>query len=384
MTEQVDIAIIGSGPSGATAAFQLADKGYRVALIEKETLPRYKTCGGGLVFRGRKMLPFELDNSIDKEFKTIDVYFTGQDIHLRSQRDIPIVSMVMRDRFDSFIVEEARKKGLLLLEGHKLTAMSFGSGKILLTTSGTQIEARFVIAADGALSPTAKLAGWKEDTRYLVPALEYEVEVDAATFARLKDEARFDVDFVPKGYAWNFPKKNHLSIGVASFKRSKIDLRKAYRDYLQLLGIREENILKEEAHGYQIPVSCRKDGFVKNNVFLTGDAAGFADPLTAEGISNSIYSGMLVADALIESELDPSRAEKLYLAKLEEKLLPELKTAAFLSKLFYNQVKIRNYFIKKSGNRFSDYLTDVFTGEKHYPKDLVRTVRKKIRETVFS
>lgn len=380
---QADIAIIGSGPSGAAAAFKLADSGYSVVIIEKEYLPRYKTCGGGLVFRGRKMLPFDLAPSIDKEFKTIDIYFTGQDIHLRSERDIPIVSMVMRDSFDRQIVQEAQKKGVQLLEGHKLTAMRFENGKIQLITSGAEIEVKFVIAADGALGPSAKLAGWTEDTRYLVPALEYEVEVKPETFSRLENEARFDVDFVPQGYAWNFPKKSHLSIGVASFKRSKIDLRKSYRDYLDLLGIRQEDIVSEQSHGYQIPVSCRRDGFVKNNVFLTGDAAGFADPLTAEGISNAIYSGLLAAEALTESKLDAQEAEKLYLAKLEEKLLPELKTADFLAKLFYNQVKIRNYFIKKSGTRFSDFLTDVFTGERHYPKDLVKTVRRKIKSSIF-
>jgi len=381
--EQFDIAIIGSGPSGATAAFKLADQGYAVVIIEKEHLPRYKTCGGGLVFRGRQMLPFDLESCIDREFTAIDVYFSGQDLHLRSTKETPTVSMVMRDQFDLKIVQEAQKKGIKLLENHKVTKLDFGGEYIAITTSQGQIQARFIIAADGALGQTAKLAGWKEDTRYLVPALEYEVEVDEKTFKRLKDEARFDVDFVPKGYAWNFPKKKHLSIGVVSMKRTKIDLKQTYREYLELLDIKPENILVEEAHGYQIPVAMRKDGFVKNNVFLIGDAAGFADPLTAEGISNAIYSGILAAEALSESKLDPVLAEKLYLEKLEQKLLPELKTAEFLASLFYNQTKIRNYFIRKSGKRFSDYLTDVFTGEKSYPKNLAKLVRRKIRESVF-
>jgi geranylgeranyl reductase family protein len=377
-----DVTIIGTGPAGATAAFKLAEKGISVALIEKETLPRYKTCGGGLVFRGKKMLPFNIDQAIDSEFKTIDIYFSGQNLHLQSTRDFPIVSMVMRDKFDSLIVEEARKKGVTLFENNKLVDLKFGEN-ISVHTSQTEIKTKFVIAADGALSLTAKLAGWKEDTRYLIPALEYEVELKPEVFERLRHEARFDIDFIPQGYAWSFPKKNHLSLGVASSLRTKLNLKKYYSDYVEFLGITKEHIVQEAAHGFQIPVSRRKDDFVKNNVFLIGDAAGFADPITAEGISNSIYSGILAAEAIAEAELDSKLAEKIYIDKIHEKLIPELKTAEFLAKIFYKKVKIRNFMIKQSGNKFCEYMTDIFVGDRYYPKDLKKTVRKKIKEIIF-
>ena len=90
-----------------------------------------------------------------------------------------------------------------------------------------------------------------------------------------------------------------------------------------------------EFHGFQIPVTPRTDNYVRKGVFLVGDAAGFADPVTAEGISNAILSGNMAADAIIESELDLLIAEKLYNEKLEENLLPELKTGVKLAKLFY-------------------------------------------------
>jgi geranylgeranyl reductase family protein len=377
-----DVTIIGTGPAGATAAFKLAEKGISVALIEKETLPRYKTCGGGLVFRGKKMLPFNIDQAIDSEFKTIDIYFSGQNLHLQSTRDFPIVSMVMRDKFDSLIVEEARKKGVTLFENNKLVDLKIEEN-ISIVTSQTEIKTKFVIAADGALSSTAKLAGWKEDTRYLIPALEYEVELKPEVFERLKHEARFDIDFIPQGYAWSYPKKNHLSLGVGSFLRTRMNLKKYYSDYVEFLGITKEDIVHESAHGFQIPVSRRKDDFVKNNVFLIGDAAGFADPITAEGISNSIYSGILAAEAIAEAELDSKLAEKKYIDKIHEKLIPELKTAEFLAKIFYKKVKIRNFMIKQSGNKFCEYMTDIFVGERYYPKDLKKTVRKKIKEIIF-
>ncbi len=377
-----DVIVIGTGPSGASAAFKLAEGGLSVALIEKEKLPRYKTCGGGLVFRGRKMLPFDIQTVVDTEFHNIDLYFKGQTTSLKSPKDFPVISMVMRDKFDELIVNHAKKLGVTLFEEHSLVNLKF-EDTIKVITDKNELEAKFVIAADGALSKTAKLAGWSEDTRYLIPALEYEVEVKPEVFERLKTEARFDVDFIPKGYAWSFPKKNHLSLGVASFKRSKLNLKKIYNDYLEFLEIKAEDIIIEHAHGFQIPVSCRKDGFVKNNVFLIGDAAGFADPITAEGISNAIYSGNLAAEAIVESKLDGKLAEKLYLEKLNQKLLPELKTSALLAKFFYNQEKIRNLFFKKYGQRFSDYMTDIFTGEKTYPQDIMKKIRTKMKEMIF-
>lgn len=379
MNQLFDVAIIGSGPSGAIAAYKLAEKGFSVIIIEKEEIPRYKTCGGGLVARGKNMIPFDISSVIDSEFKEIDIHFSKQNIHLKSRRKEPIVSMVMRDKFDELIVLEAKKLGVILKDKHKLLCLDF-SENIKLTTNQEEFYSKFVIAADGALSQTAKLAGWKTDTRYLVPALEYELSIKPELFDKIKLEARFDVDFIPQGYAWCFPKKNHLSIGVASLKRSKLNLRQYFKEYLEVLNINQDDIISEAAHGFQVPITHRDDGFVKNNVFLVGDTAGFADPITAEGISNAIYSGILAAESLIESNLDSEKAKSLYIEKLNQKLLPELKTANYIAKIFYKQVTIRNFLIKRSGDQFSDFITDIFMGTRSYPNDLVKVAKKKIKK----
>ncbi|WP_272148772.1 geranylgeranyl reductase family protein [Tenacibaculum aiptasiae] len=375
-----DVAVIGSGPSGASTAFHLAKQGISTVIIEKETLPRYKTCGGGFVYRGRKDLPFDITEVVEKEFHTVDVYL-GKKLHFKTHREKPTISMIMRDSFDNLITKKAKEFGATLLENHKLKGLSFDNNVITLETSQGNLTANFVIAADGALSPTAKLAGWKEDTRKLIPALEYEVEVSEEDFERLSKEVRFDIDAIPFGYAWSFPKKNHLSLGVASARRTKINLKKFYKEYLQTLGI--NNIVSESQHGFQIPVAPRTDGFVKNNVFLIGDAAGFADPITAEGISNAIYSGKLAAEAIIESNKDFELAGKLYEEKLENTLLPEIKTGLWLAKWFYEQKTIRNLLLSKYGQHFSEAMADVFHGDRNYPKDVKASIKKKIKSLVF-
>lgn len=376
-----DVAIIGSGPAGASAAFELSKKGISTVIIEKEILPRYKVCGGGLVYRGRKSIPFDVSSVIDREFYEIDTHFSNTNIKLTTKRDTPIISMIMRDAFDNLIVEKAKENGVTLLQNHKVTDITFGEMQTIHTSEG-DIQTKFIIAGDGALSPIAKIAGWKE-TRTVIPALEYEIKVPHADFERLSKNVRFDVDAIPYGYGWCFPKKNHLSVGVAVLvkKKEKIDLKKYYSEYLKALGINE--ILNEEAHGFVIPVSPRTDTFVQKNVFLIGDSAGLADPIVAEGISNSIVSGILAAKSIAESNLDPLKAAELYQQKLEERILPEIRTGVTITKFFYEKKMLRNIIIKKYGQLFSDAMTDIFLGFRTYPKDYKAAIRRKIKETIF-
>jgi geranylgeranyl reductase family protein len=376
-----DVAIIGSGPAGASAAIKLAENGISTVIIEKETLPRYKTCGGGFAYRGRRKMPFDVSDVVEKEFFRLDAFFKNAGKHVFSERTEPIISMVMRDDFDKFLVDKAKEKGITLLEDHKLKNITFEENIVLHTTQG-DVNAKFVIAADGVLSATAKLTGW-EETRLLIPALEYEVEVHKEDFERLSKSVRLDFDAIPKGYGWSFPKKNHLSIGLVSFKKIKVDFKQLYREYLtDTLGIKE--VISEQMYGFQIPVSPRTDGFVKKNVFLVGDAAGFADPLSAEGISNAIFSGVMAAEALIEGGLDSKLSAEIYNEKLNESLIPELKTGVRLSKLFYENEKIRNFLIKKYGNKICEAMTQILTGERTYPKDVNKQIKRKLRNVIFS
>jgi geranylgeranyl reductase family protein len=376
-----DVAIIGSGPAGASAAVKLAERGISTVIIEKEILPRYKTCGGGFAYRGRSKMPFDVSEVVEKEFFRVDAFFKKSGVHVFSERSAPVISMVMRDDFDKFLVDKAKEKGITLLENHKLKDITFEENIVLHTSQGV-INTKFVIAADGALSATAKLTGW-EETRLLIPALEYEVEVHKEDFERLSKSVRLDFDVIPMGYGWSFPKKNHLSIGLASFRKVKVDFKQLYREYLKdTLGIKE--VISEKMHGFQIPVSPRTDGFVKKNVFLVGDAAGFADPLTAEGISNAIFSGIMAAESIIEGNLDSELSAEIYTTKLNETLIPELKTGLRLSKLFYENEKIRNFLIKKYGDKICEIMTQILMGERTYPKDINKQIKKKLRNAIFS
>ena len=151
--------------------------------------------------------------------------------------------------------------------------------------------------------------------------------------------------------------------------------------YIEYLGITEIKSITK--HGSQIPVSPRTDGFVKNNIFLIGDAAGFTDPITAEGISNAIYSGKVVAEAIVEAKDDVDLAAEIYQSIIAETLLPQLEVAFKLSKFLYKQKTIRNMVMKKYGQRFTDALADICMGDRTYPLDVNERFMKKVKELMF-
>ena len=174
-----------------------------------------------------------------------------------------------------------------------------------------------------------------------------------------------------------------MSIGVGVLRKSKdnLNLKAFYQAYLKTLGI--ESVISEDAHGFVIPVSPRTDCFVKNKVFLTGDTAGFADPIVAEGLSNAILSGTLCAEALSESNLDEAKSAELYVEKLNKNLLPELKTGVMVAKMFYESQTIRNMLLSKYGQLFAEAMTDVFTGKRTYPADYKKALRQKFKKMIF-
>jgi flavin-dependent dehydrogenase len=112
---------------------------------------------------------------------------------------------------------------------------------------------------------------------------------------------------------------------------------------------------------------------------VIGDAAGFADPIVAEGISNALLSGKIIAEALSEGNLDLEKTKEKYIEKVNEKLILELKIGIKLAKFFYENTTIRNLFVKKFGVLAAERLTDVFLGKSTYPSDYKKKLQEKLK-----
>ncbi len=355
---QFDIVIVGCGPAGSNAGIRLAKHGLKVAILEKNKFPRYKPCGGGIVFKTFRYLPIDISSVIERRCYSVSLSMVSANKQFIIKRDFPLISMTMRDKLDLLFAEAAIDAGVRLFEDCKLKDIEINK-KILLNTSIGNIRADFVVGADGAVSTVARKAGWKE-TRTLIPSINWEFFIDDRELDKFIDMARFDFGIFSGGYAWMFPKKDHLSIGLLKTRKNSFSPDLLIERYLKFLGIRK--VLYMERYPYPIPISPRIDGFVKNRVILVGDAAGFVDPITGEGISGAVLSGKLAAESIIRGEFQEDKIKRIYESYLKGIILSEFKIGRFLSELTYRYPKIRDFLFKTYGQKLADALADTALG----------------------
>jgi geranylgeranyl reductase family protein len=363
-TIMYDVIIIGAGVAGSSAAFHLANAGLKVSVLEKAKIPRYKTCGGGVIKRAAELLPFSIDSVIERSLVRADIFDQDNNLHFKAEKNYPAILMVMRADFDDLILSKAAEKGAVVMDSSEVIALDNFADSVQIKTKKETFRSKFIIAADGATGISAKSLGVKNET-VNVAALEVEATVDQSIFDMYKDSARFDYGLIPFGYAWVFPKKKHLSIGAAFMKKTSQSLHKWLDKYFEILGIREKDILVKEKHGYLIPLVSNRSTCCSGRVLFAGDALGLADPITAEGISYAIESGQLAAASLIESSYEPSSVRQMYNEKLNA-LYKELNGAKFLSHFVFGPNWIRKFVFKHYGQRLSELMIDIISNEKTY------------------
>ena len=288
--------------------------------------------------------------------------------------------MTMRDQLDFGLLSAARAAGAVVHQRCAVEDISLQDDYVMVATNRGAMKAKFIVAADGAFSTVARKMG-TVDGRVLIPALEYEVTVPSERLDSFRDVARFDFGLVPHGYAWAFPKRRHLSIGVLSMKPRGSDLKNAMTHYLDLLGCRD--VTQVEQHGFVIPIRPRQGPFVHKRVLLVGDAAGFADPVTGEGISFAVRSGLLAARSLLDGHLKEEAVRQAYTRSLAKTILPELRTGRWLARLLYNAPRLRSWAFSQQGQRLCEAVTDVMAGKRTFrdsafnPRALLRFLMPK-------
>jgi geranylgeranyl reductase family protein len=364
-----DVAIIGAGPAGSSAALAAAQAGWSTLLLEKAALPRFKTCGGGVLARAFDLLPPAVHGAVERSFDKVALHFRGTDLHFVAKRPRPMVRMVMRANLDHLLAREAQKSGVELVESCPVTGLDMQRDTVGIISARGRYTARFVIAADGVHSVTARAAGWPA-LPALAPALEQEIHLTEEDLARFSERPRFDFNVIEAGYAWVFPKRAHLSVGILSTRPVCPDLSARLADYLRDIGI--DRIQRIERHGYLIPLAPRPGPLARGRVLLAGDAAGLTDPVTAEGISHAIASGRIAAAALKEGRMDPARVAATYQFHLERDILGELRAARFLARVLYRHPRIRDGVFRLSGSKLCEFAARVITGEASYRAALKR------------
>jgi geranylgeranyl reductase family protein len=343
MNQSYDVIVVGAGPAGSTLARKLAEAGKEVVLLEKSAFPRFKACGGGLPLRTQSLMGLDLDEiPHSKVGRVVLTGGKGLDIVVESSS---AVAVVRRESFDEWLAKKAVDKGVHLFENHRVVSVANdGSTWSVVTTDGV-FRAPFLAACDGAHSSV--LRSLKENLPQYCPTMEVVVPFSENAEAIDKVTAVFDFSSLRKGYGWIFPAPGGINIGAGALGMKSTELKKNIMDLAARSPWVSYNLT--EIRGAVIPVFKKpRNWYAKNRLYLCGDAAGLADPLTGEGIYYAVLSATLAAEAILYA--DESHYEKA----LKRNVLDELSIAAryalvkhrlplFLFKLMMRQRRFKEY-----------------------------------------
>jgi len=302
--ERLDIAIIGAGPAGTSAARRLSAYGFRTAVFEKASFPREKCCAGWLtpkVFEKIGVLPADYAReALLQPLRGIVVWDAGQ-----NPRRFAVNAGwgICRREFDAFLAGRANAD---IRENTRARSLEYQKDGVLINNS---VLASVVIGAGGHSCPAARmLAGAGRGDSWTVASLCTEGVIPARFMPGLGQWAGWPhIIFTPDftGYGWFFVKGGVVNIGIGSAGATGRDVRAHLNWMLGLLrqrGIMPEGLTNElpafRGHFYKLYGRMPRRIYT-DRLILAGDAAGLASPFSGEGIGPAIQSGQLAAEAAI-------------------------------------------------------------------------------------
>ena len=340
--KRFDVVVIGGGPAGATAARHCSMNGLETLLLEKKKIPRKKSCAGGLTAAAVRELGFELERGlIERECSGVRVQVKDFRKDLTAGRTV--FYMVDRARFDGFLVSRASKAGTEIHDGEEALRIERDPAGVVVQTDKGSYLAGVVVGADGFFSTVRKTLERRFDPDEVMFGVLCEVKLDEEEiYRRYGGLLLVHYGYIEGGYAWIFPKRGHVTAGIGGAFSHSGDLQSRLREFLNLHGLDEGAGIR----GGHIPVTKFRHPVYDERVILAGDAAGFVDSFTGEGIRCAIISGKIAAETAADCHARgdfSSGAFSVYQKRCEESFGGNLRYASRISDLF---------------SRFSDFVMD--------------------------
>ncbi|MBE9078865.1 geranylgeranyl reductase family protein [Romeria aff. gracilis LEGE 07310] len=373
-----DCIIVGAGPAGSSAAYHLAKAGRSVLLLEKADLPRYKPCSGAVSPSIADWFDFDFTPAIDRKMRRIRyTWKLGDPVEAKLKTAEPIW-MVQRDVFDQFLVEQAQQQGATLKAGTPVNSIGFQGDAWQVNTATDSYQARYLIAADGATGPMSEWLGFKPGKLRTASLLEAKTE---QPLSEADCAINFEFGLVKNGCLWNFPKQQGYSIGVCSFLGGDLKS-KDVQSHLDKYAA-DFNVSLSQGTVYNAALKLW-DGnrpLHTQQAVVAGEAAAVVDPLTAEGIRPSMFSGMKAAQAVDQALAGDAEALAGYTQIMQESWGADMQWAQRIAGVFYRVPKM-GYRVGIKKPTATERLGQLLAGEIHYA-DIANKVIKRLSSSLI-
>ncbi|MFB3764386.1 MAG: geranylgeranyl reductase family protein [Methanotrichaceae archaeon] len=372
-----DVIIAGAGPAGSAAARTGAKLGLNTLVIEKESFPRYKPCGGALSERALSYLGFSLPGSIcERNITGARMHYHGNVVDI--QKDYRIITLVTRSAFDHLMLEKALDAGAQAIMGVKVKGYKEKDDSVeVYTNEGTYIS-RYLIIASGCqdmLKETVR--GHDRNDQYGACMVADVPEDDSKIEERTRSTIDIHFGVVSTGYGWIFPHRGYYSVGIGGIASRLKHPKKTMINFLRTNGFSGDYKLR----GHLIPFEGMERRISSKRVFLAGDSAGFVDAFTGEGISYAVRSGQ-IASEIIADDLPQEGIPSEYNARCNADFGAELKYALLFAKTVHSRPEL---FLKllTSQEQFIDKYVEVIASRGTY-KSYIRWLMPRIPMSLLS
>ncbi|HTV14788.1 MAG TPA: geranylgeranyl reductase family protein [Acidobacteriaceae bacterium] len=330
--QQWDAIVVGAGPAGCAAAYDLAVAGRAVLLVDRSEFPRHKACAGGLTRKSLLALRYSVSPVTRATVSAIRVdKRRGEGARLASRT--PVCAMTVRQELDDFCLRQTIAAGAQFARIAAIAAIDAGGDGVSVTTEDGIFRGRYLVGADGVHSRVRRLL-CGEHPAWLRRGFALEAKVRPAD--GLAAGVLFDFAPVRRGYGWIFPKRDHLNVGLyTEAAGEKIDRARLLAWIAERFdGEAEVENVTGQYLGFGAESPGAEHALAGGRAFLVGDAGGFADPLTGEGIYGAIASGQAAA-AAIDAGLSGDAAAEEVFALETLRLRRDLRLSASGARWFY-------------------------------------------------
>jgi geranylgeranyl reductase family protein len=304
---EYDAIIVGAGPAGCAAAYDLAAAGRSVLLLDRCHFPRLKPCAGALTVKSLKALRYSIAPVIREVCTRSAILKDSRTCRMFEGRQ-PFCIMTVRSEFDHFCLGRTIAAGAQFRSVENWTDIYESGDSVSIHTSEGPLTAKFLVGADGANSRVRRFVPGA-DGLYQGLALEVNVPRNGEAL-----HMQFDFGVVDGGYGWIFPKRDHYNLGLYT---SRSDVRITRSDVRAYAIRRMGYEVSGEVIGHKVGFGGWNCEPCSRRIFLVGDAAGLVDSLLGEGIYNAIVSGQAAARAINDELTRGVSAPNTFRARLK-------------------------------------------------------------------